>query len=174
MVAITVTTQPSIQELMDRVPNGPRRAVVLGSAIDQMRWRVQRNVMDAMPDTATGNMRRSTRSTYDGGLSAEIVIDPVSEETGRGYAAYSNFGVAPHQILARLATNLRFVPRGAKNPQARLTGKARKGQEDAYVYSRAVNHPGQPAQNFLQVGLDNSMEDIRQLLTLAAEAMVGQ
>lgn len=150
-----------ISDLLQQIPDGPARERTLQTTLDQGRFVVQRGIMDAMP-VRTGFSRRNT-DTDIGDLVAHVVV--------RGGAAFADAGTAPHMIYPS-GHLLRFMEDGGANPAARLTGQARMGSEAAYIFAYAVHHPGQAAQNFIQTGVDESLDEFRSVMESALQGMI--
>lgn len=152
-----------IDDLLAQIPDGPRRDQTLHDTLDQGRFVVQRAIMDVMP-VLTGASRRNTDTTIDG-LQAAIVI--------RGGAVFADQGVSPHSISSQNGLLLKFMLGGGANSAARLTGTARSGNEAQYTFSSYVSHPGQPAQHFVQTGLDNSLQDFKAVMESELAGMIS-
>lgn len=166
MIQFTVTVDPPLSTVLDKLPDGPAREEAMDWVLDQGRFIVMRNIMARMPDTGTGNMRRRTTTDHTH-LHAEVRVEA-------GYAKFPDQGVVPHPIAPRMATMLRFVMGGAKNAEhARRSGQARRGHESAYVFASLVHHPGQPAQHFMEGGLQDSLDAFGALVRQGAERMLG-
>lgn len=164
MIDIEVTVD-GLDEFLNRIPDGPRREAALGSVLDKGRFIIQQHVMEEEP-VRTGFTRRNTTSDFDGHLTAHLVV--------AGGGVFADTGAAPHQIAATAARMLRFVPQGGANPRARLTGRARVGQEGEYVFAFVVNHPGQAAQNYLQRALDLAVPEWEPVMAQALQEMIGE
>lgn len=163
-MSITITVEAAgLDEMLARIPDGPRREATLHEILDRGRFIVQREIMDLLP-VKTGNSRRNTDTDIQG-LTAHVTV--------RGGAAFADQGTQPHEIFPRAANFLRFVPGGGANPAARLTGVARRGREDVYIFALEVHHPGQPAENFMATGLNESLDDFERLMERSLGDMIG-
>ena len=64
------------------------------------------------------------------------------------YAAYTEYGTRPHEIVPRAKKALRFAPKG----MGRLTGSPRKG--GPVVFAKRVRHPGTRGMHWAQRGAE--------------------
>lgn len=155
--------------VMDIVaPEKARLAVT--SLLAGSRYIILRNAIKEAP-SRTGNLRRSGTTDIDKeALIAHVGFGgSVLRENGHSdYASIVEGGATPHPIYPKLAQALRFIPGlsgGQTNFGARLTGSAKKGWEDLYVFRNFVlHHPGTPPNPFLDRGYRDSESEINDLM----------
>lgn len=95
----------------------------------------------------TGNLGRSIRIGVVSASYAETVASA-------NYAAFVEFGTAPHDIVPRNKKVLAFPAKGS----ATLSGRVRKGGQ--VIFARRVKHPGTRAKPYMVPGALRAIETV--------------